>query len=113
MSVTFSLGREDERSLNLAQLNAIDLLRWLGIPVRDETDLYGSMPASELAARCRRRLWDEPRNYDPELPGSTTQVPGGPVVVSIGRRAGYLREKTEALLALVDGAAADAVVRWY
>lgn len=112
MSVTFSLAAADSRSINLANLNAIDLLRWLGIGVESEADLVGEMRATEIAARCRRRLWDEARNYDPALPESVVAVPGRPVIISCGRREGYLRERTEELLAISESAAPGDVVRW-
>lgn len=32
------------------------------------SDLYGSIKGTELAAKCRRRLWDIPRNHDAEIP---------------------------------------------
>ena len=71
MSVTFSVrGQRSDLGnpstyLNACNANAYDLLRWLGLP---SLELHGSAAASEVAARCRRRLWDEPRNHDPELP---------------------------------------------
>lgn len=89
MSVTFSIGvrvTDDEPSLNLANRNAADLLAWLGLPT---DDLFGQMPARELAARCRRRLWPEPRNFDEALPA---QDEGW--CVTFGRTAGYLRGRT-------------------
>jgi hypothetical protein len=39
------------------------VLRWLGFAA----ELFGQVPARELAARCRGRLWDEERNHDPPL----------------------------------------------
>ena len=58
MSVTFSIGERAsfdlDRAMNLSNRNAADLLAWLGLAT---DDLYGQMPARELAARCRRRLW--------------------------------------------------------
>ena len=35
---------------------------------RVSTNLDDQMSGRELAARCRRRLWPEPRNVDPEVP---------------------------------------------
>lgn len=112
MSVTFAATHDPARTLNLANLNAIDLLRWLGLRVDSEAELIGEVAAPELAARCRRRLWDEPRNHDPELPGSLIAEAGRPTVVICGRRAGYLREKTAELLTLVEACGAGDMVRW-
>lgn len=132
MSVTFSPSNQDgspmarcdcddmtcvacTSSLNVANDNAIDLLRWLGFPVKGDSELYGSAPASDIEARCRRRLWPEARNEDPELPGYVERAPGAATLINCGRRPGYLREKTERLLAMATEArAADsgAVIGW-
>lgn len=111
MSVTFSVTGVPDRDLNLSQLNAIDLLRWLGFELRGMEDLYGSMSVTEMAARCRRRLWDVPRNYDPELPGSC-ESSGGARLLFAGRPAGYLRRRTTELLELLEAAPEAAEVRW-
>jgi hypothetical protein len=72
MSVTFTVKGEranwetGEGFVNLANGNAREVLLWLGYAVED---LWGELHAKELAARCRRRLWNEPRNHDPEKPG--------------------------------------------
>ena len=69
-------------------------------------DLYGQMPARELAARCRRRLWPEARNLDP---GLADEQEGRCFV--FGRPAGYLRSRTEELLCLAESAG-DGIVSW-
>ncbi len=99
MSVTFSprgyrIGVDDPRWLNLANMNARDLLYWLGYA---GMPLYGSLDATELKARCRRRLWNEARNFDPELPSRREQR-----LLIMGRRPGYLREKTAQLLVIAE-----------
>lgn len=107
MSVTFWVTGEEtdperrETFVNVANDNAADLLRWLGIPF-DAGDLWGEAKASELAALCRRRLWNEPINQDPGVQGSESGGPGtGQVrVVDCGRRPGYLPERAAELLAL-------------
>lgn len=101
MSITFNI--EGERSdletganyLNLADPNARDLLRWLGLDVKGWS--FGSIPSADLAARCRRRLWPEARNEDPGIEGYERGC-----VINCGRRAGYLPEKAEALLKLCE-----------
>ena len=99
MSVTFSIGNRvstelDDAWINLCNQNAADLLRSLGLPA---DDLYGQLPASELAARCRRRLWPEPRNLDPALPDESADR-----YHRFGRPCGYLRQRTAELLRLAE-----------
>jgi hypothetical protein len=110
MSVTFSIGLRvaahldrPDRFLNLANRNAADLLAWLGLP---SEDLCGSLPARDLAARCRRRLWPETRNVDAGLPEERIGRS-----VFLGRPAGYLRSRTEDLLRLAE-LAGDDVISW-
>ena len=107
MSVTFSIGERAsfdlDGAMNLSNRNAADLLAWLGLPTED---LYGQMPARELAARCRRRLWPEARNLDP---GLADEQEGRCFV--FGRPAGYLRSRTEELLRLAESAI-DGVISW-
>ena len=99
MSVTFSIGSRsstdlDDQWINLNNRNAADLLLWLGLP---SEDLVGQMPAPELAVRCRRRLWPEPRNVDPEVPPEFSAR-----FYSFGRPIGYLRQRTAELLYLAE-----------
>lgn len=90
--------------MNLNNRNAADLLAWLGL---DTGDLYGSAPARDIAARCRRRLWDVPRNHDSELPERQLSERA----IESGRAPGYLREKTEMLLKLAESAG-DGEIQW-
>jgi hypothetical protein len=55
-------GAAPERGalLALRRVDALDLLEWLGVD-RPE---FGRIPARELAALCRRRLWPIARNVD-------------------------------------------------
>ncbi len=68
----------------LERSDALDLLEWLGLGRRE----FGAIEPSELLALCRRRLWPEPRNYDP-----AKTSPRGT------RPAGMLRAHTELLAA--------------
>jgi hypothetical protein len=108
MSVTFHIegqrpDYEDESTfVNLANGNAFDLLAWLALPVEP----WGAVSARELAARCRRRLWDVERNQDPERPSFQEGN-----FILCGRRPGYLRERTGELLRLADSAG-DARIQW-
>jgi hypothetical protein len=108
MSMTFRANGEGAE-MNLSNVNACDLLRWLAYdPVPEGADLT----ARDLAARCRRRLWPEARNFDPAVGAITTRSVTGARLVECGRREGYLRERTEQLLRLAD-AAGDGVVSYY
>lgn len=102
MSVTFFATGTD-RSMNLANGNALDLMVWVGIAV-DEYNLYGDIPARELAALCRRRLWPEERNFDPEILDRSEKGMRGATLVFCGRPAGYLRSRTEQLLVIAERA---------
>lgn len=112
MSVDFYIsypGGTTVTSLNMANVNAADLLDWVGIG--SETLWRGlPVPAKEIAPLCRRRLWDVPRNWDPELPDRRDGH-----VIYCGRPAGYLREKTWEFLLICEQALAkdpDATIYW-
>ena len=114
MSVTFWIAGErqdpeawEERFVNLCNANARDLLAWLALP--GGGDLCGDIPARELAARCRRRLWDEARNHDAGIEPAVEH--GGRLVVG-GREPGYLRRRTEQLLNLCALAGEEGVIAW-
>jgi hypothetical protein len=66
----------------------------------------GTLRARDLAARCRRRLWPEPRNIDPAIPSSVDGI-----MIEAGRPAGYLRDRTARLLAIAEDAP-EGVVRF-
>ncbi|WNZ66213.1 hypothetical protein QEG98_42095 (plasmid) [Myxococcus sp. MxC21-1] len=110
MSVSFFVsGDADE--LNVSNSNARDLLSWLGYHQAAAGDLYGELPARDLAARCRRRLWPEVRNLDPAIAPVVERLPGEPLFFQCGRPEGYLRDRTEQLLALAERAG-DGVVHY-
>lgn len=108
MSVTFIADGSDSEGMNLANANARLLLEWIGYP-GDPWDL-DKLPAAEVAARCRRRLWPEGRNHDQGDPGSDTKLPGEPRVIDCGRREGYLEEKTALLLAMAKEAGPEGFI---
>lgn len=95
------------REINLNNRNACDLLAWLDLP----TEEYGSLPAREMAARCKRRTWDVARNLDAGIEPQAYKVPNGPQVYSGGREPGYLRHRVEQLLQLAEKAG-DGQIVW-
>ncbi len=100
MSITFWTRHESE-GLNLSNVNACALLRWLGYP----PEPAGELAARDLAARCRRRLWPDAWNDDPGIP---PRVEGH--AITAGRAPGYLRERTGHLLAIAERAGDGAVL---
>ena len=93
--------------LNMANANAVEWLRWVGLPA----DYGGQVEARDLAARCRRRLWDEQRNHDPAVEGAAYKIEGGPRVLVMDRRPCYLREQTERMLRICEKAG-DRLIAW-
>ena len=76
-----------EPILEVGYEDALDLLEWLGLS-RPE---FGAIEVRAVLPLCRRRLWPEPRNFDPE-------------VISRARHAGTLRRLTRDLAAAISGA---------
>lgn len=95
------------KDINMSNPNAGDFMRWVGLTSAPG----GEIKASELAALCRRRLWDEKRNHDQGFEGRDYKVTGGPRVIEGGRRDGYLREQTERMLKLCE-LAGDRWITW-
>lgn len=92
------------RSIYLSERNAVDLLSWLSFA----RETWGAIPAREVAARCRRRMWPLPRNVDAAIQERTEVCVGGAVkLVQLGREEGYLRKRTEELLYLAEQAGPD------
>ena len=91
-----------DNMVNVGQGNDMELLRWLGI----QPEYSGSIKATELAAKCRRRLWDVDRNHDPAMPPEDSGGPGTGHArgVFFGREPGYLRARTRELLKLAERA---------
>lgn len=98
---------EPIHSMNLANVNAADLMRHIKMPHNP----MGSMLAKDLRVLCKRALIGVAGEVDPAKPMEEYKVPNGPYVVEVERRAGYLREKTLALLAIAE-AAEDGTVEW-
>jgi len=83
--------------INLCNANARDLLDWLHIP---HEDLMGQIKGTELAVKCRRRLWDEDCNHDPGKDELIIKTPGKATLIECGREDDYLRVRTQWLLAM-------------
>jgi hypothetical protein len=103
VSVTFQIegvavDYDDHQTfVNFSNLNAINLLSWLGY--RLGPHLVGVLDPRDLAARCRRRLWDEARNHDPAIPPVASA--SGRFTIC-GRPAGGLRDRCQELLRLAE-----------
>ena len=91
----------------MANANAREWLAWVGLAGTD----WGQIQASDLAARCRRRLWNEERNHDPAVEGSEHQVPGHARLIVPDRRPDYLREQTARVLKICEKAG-DRLIAW-
>lgn len=92
--------------VNLSNSNAVDLLEWLSVKNGGGDDIFGVIAAKELAVKCRRRLWDEPRNHDPRISPEEECRRMGVVssdrAIFSGRESGYLRSRTKQLLTLAE-----------
>jgi hypothetical protein len=112
MSVDFYIqcrGESTITHLNMSNFNAAELLEWIGL-IHEGLWEGNPIPARKVAPLCRRRLWDTPRNWDPELPAKKEGR-----MHFCGRPAGYLREKTWQLLLICEHAIAkspDATIYW-
>lgn len=105
MSVTFriegvAVDYDDDRTfVNVGNITGRDLLVWLGYSLGPY--LGEALDPGDLAAHCRRRLWDEPRNIDPAVP---ELVLAAGRAILLGRPEGYLRRRCEDLLRLAETA---------
>ena len=99
--------------VNMANLNAVEWLRWMDLPAVPS----GEIKAGDLAARCRRRLWDEARNHDPAISGRdrarTYGLEGGvgARVIFADRDEDYLRNQTARMLKVCEKAG-DRLIAW-
>ena len=103
----FSCDDCTDVSVNLHNGNAAAWLQWVGL----SSQPCGEIKATELAALCRRRLWDEARNHDVGFDGYDHQEPGKCRVISGGRPDGRLRQITEQILRVCEKAG-DRLVAW-
>lgn len=95
--------------LNISNTNAGDFFRWLDLEVAD----YGEIPARELAAILRRRLWPERRERDDHgREGSIDIHHNGLTFIEGSREPGRLARYAERLLALAEYAG-DGTIYWY
>lgn len=103
----FSCDDCTDVSVNLHNQNAGDWLRWVGLVSAP----MGEIKATELAALCRRRLWDEDRNHDAGVAFEDYKGPKGPRVITGGRPDGRLRQITEQMLRVCEKAG-DRLIAW-
>lgn len=90
-----------ETFVSLSEVDALDLLQWLGFPAED----FGVVDAPDLAARCRRRQWPLARNIDPALPARNMRAVNSNVSYAVpAREEGYLCAKTSEILRLAERA---------
>jgi len=94
-------------SVNLHSQNAGDWMRWVGLVSAP----MGQIKATELAALCRRRLWNEARNHDAGTSFEDFKGPTGPRVIMGGRPDGRLRQITEQMLKVCEKAG-DRLIAW-
>ena len=95
--------------VQLANANAREFLDWLGL---HDADLWGEMPADQLAPLLRRRLWPANRHRgDAAREGYIERASHGLTVIYCGRPAGRFAEYAERLLALVEHAR-DGIIVW-
>lgn len=88
--------------------NAHDFLVWLGVP---DQDLWGEIPARELAALLRRRLWPERRETgDKGRPGFVDVHPGRATLIESARPLGRLAGYAERLLLLAEKAGDGSII---
>ncbi len=112
MSVTFSrVGADEAESyVNLSNVNAADLLRFLGLPYEP----CGELPARELAALCGRAVMRIAGDHAPGDGGrmrTEERLPGRATVITCEREPGYLVRRSCELRALAI-AAGDGVISW-
>lgn len=93
-----------ETFVQLTEVDALDLMRWLDLPAED----FGVVEANDLAARCRRRQWPLARNIDPAVPARSMRAVNSNLTYSVpAREEGYLRAKTNEILRLAERAGPD------
>lgn len=95
MSVSFGkIGEDrfvefDEFEVNLANANAVHVLRELGYEIDPEDGLVGDLDAADLAARCS--LYCAVADDDRERLGSVSGGNGRMTMIDCGQRPGYLK----------------------
>jgi hypothetical protein len=110
--MSFVAEHTDAPEINLSNANAVAFLLWLGY-TREQIEPNGfRLPARDLAARCRRRLWPERRNEDPGAPVVVDRAPGRSTVIDCGRHAGYFQQRAAQLLVLAELAGQGDVTVW-
>ena len=95
--------------VQISQSNARDFFAWIGV---DSPGLIGEIPARELAALLRRRLWPERKqDGDAGILASVHARPSRATLIDLGRPAGRLAAYAVRLLRLAEHAG-DGVIFW-
>jgi hypothetical protein len=107
----FSCDDCTDTEVNMANMNAAEWMRWVGIT----SESCGEIPAKDLAVLCRRRLWDEARNHDPKVTSEEFAklhgLDGHPRVIFGERAEDYLRSRTAQILRICEKAG-DKLIAW-
>lgn len=107
----FSCDDCTDVEVNMANMNAAEWMRWVGL----NSCPGGEIKATELAALCRRRLWDEARNHDPSVTSEQFAkrlgLENNPRVIFGERAEDYLRDRTEQILRVCEKAG-DRMIAW-
>lgn len=94
-------------ALNVNQRNALEIFERLSIEAPKDGDWFGSLPAYEVAERCRDAL----RSIDALLDvGLESRSLGR--VIEVGRAAGFINERLRELLDIATRAGERGTIDW-
>lgn len=96
----------EDLAFNLSNVNAADLLRFIGI----EAEPCGTLTADQVLASCMLALEmredEEDAGRRPRASVNRSDGSRGPLMIECGRDAGYLRERAQWLYQLAEAAKA-------